>query len=90
MSSPVRLVDHRPKLPPVDLGAAGVFPLEPVSRPVMDLIHAARDPEQAGKLWDAAALLVPSAPREAIDALSPPEVQAILALATGEAGPTAA
>lgn len=72
-------------LPSVDLGAAGVHAVQHISGAAMQLVHAARQESDALQLWEAAALCLPTASREAVFDLSVTQVQAVISIASGAA-----
>lgn len=84
MTMIINLAALRPVLPELDLGTAGVHQVEPVTGFILQLLQGARDPERSLDLWEAAARCVPTAPREAVFALSSGEVEQIIAIALGK------
>lgn len=73
---------HTP-LPSVDLGPSGIHPVAHISGTAMQLVHHARDQGNALDLWEAAALCVPTATREAVLDCSIQQIEAIIAIASG-------
>lgn len=72
-------------LPSVDLGEAGIHAVRHISGTAMQLVQAARSETDPLALWEAAALCVPSAAREAVLGLGMPQIQAIIEIASGAA-----
>ena len=70
-------------LPSVDLGEAGVHAVRHISGTAMQLVDAARSNGDALALWEAAALCLPTAPRAAVLDCSMPQIEKIIAIASG-------
>lgn len=85
MTKVLTLAALRAPLPSVDFGAAGIHEVQHISGTAMQLVQSAQTESSGVALWEAAALCVPTAARDAVFALGLAEVQAIIGIASGSA-----
>ena len=71
-------------LPAVDLGPGGVHAVQHISGEAMELVHAARTQGDGLKLWDAAALCIPTAAAADVRRLALQQIEAIVTIASGQ------